>query len=227
MQPGNTPTLLLRAPVRLNGSFCYAADDDQGGTQDQTPEPVTPPKGKAKGGKEEPTDPDTITLTRAELKAQIGAAVAERDRKAEDKAKKDREAAEADEAKKRGEFEKVASAEKDRADKAEARALAAERSTLVNDAFAEVLSANEGLSLAALNKWVRPNVLAALTADTEPADVTKQAKQLATDYAKENPPKTKGRAGVPGDMPNRLPARPSDKRGENGEPQFNGAAARF
>lgn len=224
MHLGTTPTLLSRAPLRLNGSFRYSPDDNQGGgdegQKDQTKE------GADKGKAHEPTK---LTLTEAELQAKIEAALNADRQKAESKARKEREAAEAEEAKKRGEFEKLASTEKQRADALEARALNAERTVLVNDVFAKVVSANEGLSFDALNEWVRPKVLAALSADTSPEDVTKQAKTLAEKYAKENPPKAKGRAGAPGELPGRQPNRPSDRSGEgvNGSRQFTGAATRF
>lgn len=219
MQLGNTPTLLYRAPIRPYGSFCYAPDDDQGGTQDPPTEPPSAEGAdKPKRGKKSdtPPDPETLTLTKAQLKAQIDAAVAERDRRAEEKAKKDREAAEAEEAKKRGEFEKVAGAEKDRADKAEREVRTLRQSIALRDHLAEKHPDYIGCA-----RYIAPLI----PADVEGDDLAKAVEKTAAQYVKDNPRQTKGRAGAP-DTPPR--SRPSDS-GANGkpEPQFNGAAARF
>jgi hypothetical protein len=168
------------------------------------PEPEKKPKKK---GQQETEEPAKISLTQEELDAKVQAAVDAHQRKQDDKAKKDREAAEKKAAEEQGKFKELAEAAEKKAAEAEAKALAAERAALIDREF--YAQAKDGVTIDALNTWVRPGVLAKLTLEMTPEDVTKATKQLAEQYAKDVAgAKPKGTSGAP--------TRPTVTRGGGG-----------
>jgi hypothetical protein len=196
MSFGPQPTVLSRAPLRPYGTFAtfrYSPDgDDKGGDTGDDKSKEGADKGEKKN---EPTEAEKLAeLLKAErVKWEADAAA---------KAKKSEDAAAKKKAEEEGKFKELADAAEKRANEAEAKALNAERSTLIDDAFTDVVSeSKDGVTLKALREWVKPKVLAGLTAETDADEVRKSAKSLAEQYVKDvGAAKPKG-SGVPPALP--------------------------
>jgi hypothetical protein len=174
-----------------------SADDKQGGggnTEDKN-------KGDDKG-KQQQQEPEKLTLTKAELKAQIDEALrAEREQAAED-ARKEREKKEREELEAKGELQKLLDKEREERarEKAEIRALKIERD--LRDYLA-----TKHPEYASVAKYILPQI----PADTKDADLKAAIEKAAADYVKDNPRETKGSAAPA--APGRTTAKPN-----NGKP---------
>jgi hypothetical protein len=188
--------LLPRAAFRPGPSFHYAKDQDAAGAGDVDKPDDKGDDGKSKDkGKPAPTpSPEEEIERRAEEKAQAKlAAEREKDRK---KAEKEKADAYAEEAKKRGEWEKLATREKEQREEAEARAVRAERSEQVNDALVDAAAEHEGYSVKVFKTYVKPIVMSELADDAKPEDLVKLTKAKVAEYVKDNPRAVKAGGGA-------------------------------
>lgn len=201
----------VRTPLRpyaLFGRACYAKEQDAGG------------EGEGNKGKPEGAD-EPLTLSKSELQKLIDDNRKEAEQAAENKlaakAQKDREAAEAEEAKKRGEFEKVAEKERARADAAEAKANNLERSIKLRDHLAE-----KHPEYSANAKYILPMI----PTDVEGDDLDKAIANAAKQYVDDNPRTPKNPGGAPPAGGNRVPAGARLAPGRNQRPLPSAGVAR-
>jgi hypothetical protein len=158
-------------------------------TPNPDPKPVADPK---------PAEPEKLTLTREELKAQIDSALkAERDKTAKER-EKDKDEAERKKAEEAGEFQKLAEKERAKREEAEASAAALRvdlKRAEVRESVRDYLATNHAAYLGT-EKYIIP--LIAFDGDTKPEDVAKSVKAAAEQYVKDNP-RAKGGAGITAD----------------------------
>jgi vacuolar-type H+-ATPase subunit E/Vma4 len=177
--------------------------------------------GDKKGDKGE--QGDKITLTAAELQAKIEAAAADAVNRANeaaaDKARKDKEAADAETARKNGEFEKLAEAEREKREAAERRAQLAEVNVALRDHLAD-----KHPDYLANAPDIMLHVEKHLAADAKPADVKKLIEEQSKAFADRTPRKVAAGGGVSASPRNGLPAGTDVKKKANGQQQHQAMA---
>lgn len=169
------------------GMPVFRTDGGEGTGGPATP-PAPAPQPPAPKPGEKPPEPEKISLTAEELSAKINSALADAQKKADDKAAKDKADAERKAAEEQGEFKKIADAEKTRADAAEAKVKASERREALRDYLTE-----KHPDYASVAKYILPLI----PADVEGEALTKSIAQIASDYVKDNPRTQKGSVGAP------------------------------
>lgn len=130
--------------------------------------------------------PVTLGLTQADLDQRIADALADQQRKADDKAAKEKGDREAEEARKRGEFETVANQEKTKREAAEARVKSLELDKALRDHLAEHKP-----------EYAKAAGLISKIVDAGEADTDKAVKAAVAEYEKSLPEKPRGSAAVP------------------------------
>jgi hypothetical protein len=186
--------------------------------------------GDKKGDKGGEQQGDKLSLTPAELQAKIEEATAKALRDAESKAgeksRKEREAAEAEEAKKRGEWEELATKEQQKRTQAEERAAQAERRAQlaeVNVALRDHL-ADKHPDYLANAPDIMLHVEKHLAPDAKPTDVAKVIADEAKAFADRTPRKVSSGGGVSASPRNGLPAGTDVKKKANGQQQHQAMA---
>ena len=218
---------LSRIHAAIQGVTGYAYNADPAGAGGGGGGSTEPAKGQQQPAAGKPDGDDgKLTLTKAELDAQIAAAVKAQQDKADAKAKKEREDAEAAEAQKRGEFEKVAATEKSKREAAEAERDALKRERAVERALTTAAAGHDGYPLTVFTEYVQPKLLTTLAPDADDAAIAKAAKEAVEKYVADNPRQPKGGAGAQpatARASSRLPA----GRGPNGQTRSLPAAASY
>lgn len=158
------------------------------------PDPANPPAGGGGGGGGTPpanppqNQPKKLELSEDELQAKINAALDAERKKADDKAKKEREEAERKKAEEQGEFKTLLERETEKS-----TTLAAENRTLkVKLALGEHLAAKHPDYVGSA-KYILPLV----PADTKEEDLAKAVETAAVEFVKDNPRQGKPSTGAP------------------------------
>lgn len=172
-------TLIARTPMKIFGIGRACYDPDPTKTGDPTP-PPTPPADK-KEDKKEPTEADKIqaAIDKA-LETERASVAAE--------AKKKADAAAIEEAKKKGDWEKLAADEKTRAEAAEAKAKKLQAEIELREHLTETYP--EYITAA---KWILPTLDMSLDA----AALTKAIEKGCAAYVKDNQKTPTGSGGMP------------------------------
>jgi hypothetical protein len=179
-----------RSAARL---LSLAAAAGLGAYYNTAPDPANPPAGGGGGAAPPPAktpenDPDKLTLTKAELQAQIDAAVKAQQDKADAAAKKKQDDADRKKAEEQGEFKNLLDQETEKN-----TALAAENRTLkTRIALGDHLAAKHP-DYAARAKYILPLI----PADTKDEDLAKAVEAAAAEFVKDNPVQAKGSAAAP------------------------------
>jgi hypothetical protein len=134
------------------------------------------------------TDPDKVTLTKAELDAKIEAAVKAQQDKADAAARKRQEEADRKAAEEQGKFKELADAERTR----NAELAAEVRRLKVENAMGRHL-ADKHPDYVTCSKYILPHV----PTDTPDDKLDRAVEQAAADYVRDNPRQPKGSAGAP------------------------------
>lgn len=172
----------VRTPMKITGigRACYSPDVET---------PVTPP----------PVDPkpETLTITKADLDAKIEAAIAAERQTQADKLKADKDAADVEDARKKGEWEKLATAAEKRATDAEQIANALRLSTTLTDHLAA-----DHPEYLTKKKYIEPMISKGLTGDA----LITAVKTACAEFVNDNPIQARpGGAGAPPARGTRLP----------------------
>lgn len=185
---------------------------------------------KAKDAKPDPKakdEPAKLTLTEAELQARIDAAVKSRDEATAAEAKRLKDESDREAARAKGEWEKVAGDEKERANKLDAELATAKLAAKGRDVDLAVRDhlAEKHPEYVAVAKYVRP--LVTYDASTSDEVIAKRVAEAAAQYVKDNPRAKSAPAGAPAAPANGLRRPYTEPVNRNGTPRITGAAAGF
>lgn len=182
----------------------------------QTPAPPaqpqeTPPKPPAKP-QPEPTKPTDEELVEAKVQERLKA---ER-LKDEQKALKDKAKAEADEAAKRGEFEKLHASVKAELEHVQAERDRERLGTRVIRALTAEAGKHAGYDPAKLESYLHDRIVAGLKVDADDASVAKSVAEAVKQFVSDFPLQAKGSAAPATQPGQRLPPAPKPEGGPNG-----------